>query len=154
MKIKEEKAIKAKNLTDQLENLDKAYNRAEFYKIEEELTRMKERIANAEREKQQFSKRTADLERLEEQARNRLIEKERLEAEAKKRVSQIYSSIRDLETNLKITKEKINNEHQAGRQQQHDISDRNVDLKELHNLKESASRQLEGLFFEQKQSET
>src|SRR5690625_7247630 len=97
---------------------------------------LKERIANAEREKQQFSKRTADLERLEEQARNRLIEKERLEAEAKKRVSQIYSSIRDLETSLKITKEKINNEHQVIRQHQRDIEQSNVDLKELHNRSE------------------
>src|SRR5690625_6499169 len=83
-----------------------------------------------------------------------MIEKERLEAEAKKRVSQIYSSIRDLETSLKITKEKINNEHQVIRQHQRDIEQSNVDLKELHNLKESATRQLEGLFFEQKQSET
>lgn len=154
LELQAEKAVKAKNLNHQLENLDKAYNRAEFYKIEEELKPLKERIANAEREKQQFSKRTADLERLEEQARNRLIEKERLEAEAKKRVSQIYSSIRDLETSLKITKEKINNEHQVVRQHQRDIEQSNVDLKELHNLKESASRQLEGLFFEQKQSET
>src|SRR5690625_5736366 len=58
LELQAEKAVKAKNLNHQLENLDKAYNRAEFYIIEEELKPLKERIANAEQEKQQFSKRT------------------------------------------------------------------------------------------------
>src|SRR5690625_2587645 len=77
LELQAEKAVKAKNLNHQLENVGKAYNRAEFHTIEEELKPLKERIRNAEREKQQSSKRTADLERREEQARNRLIEKER-----------------------------------------------------------------------------
>lgn len=146
------KAIKAKNLQRELQHLDKAYNRSEFIKIQSELKPLQERIVNADAEKQQLSQRISELERLEEQARNRLTDKEKIEADAKKRVSQIYSSVRDLETALKITKEKIKNEHQVVQQHQTDLEQSSIDLKELHDLKESAIQQLEQLSFEKKQS--
>lgn len=154
LELQAEKAVKAKNLNKELQHLDKAYNHSEFNKIQKELKPLKERIANADSEKQQLSKRISELERQEEQARNLLTEKEKTEAEAKKRVSQIYSSIRDLETTLKITKEKIKNEQQVVQQHQSDIEQSNIDLKELHELKESTQEQLKRFSSEQNQSET
>ncbi|NIQ04360.1 MAG: hypothetical protein GWO20_01105, partial [Candidatus Korarchaeota archaeon] len=54
----------------------------DFNKIKEELEPLKERIANADKEKREIAKAIEELEANDEKARAELIEKERQQAEA------------------------------------------------------------------------
>src|SRR5699024_9929882 len=100
----------AKEHREELEQLDKAFNAQKYQNIQEELEPLKERIKNAEAEKKDLLKKTNKLEQKEQSIREALNEKERRQSEAQKRADQIASNLRDKQTSLKITKEKINNE--------------------------------------------
>ena len=138
-----EKAAKAKKYREELEELDKALNKHEFQKIKEELEPLEERIGNADKEKKEILAKAEELEQAEETARGQLSEKERNQAEAQRRVSQLHSKIRDTETNLRITKEKISNEKGVIEQYTKDIEQGEQDLKDLRDLFESSQQKLE-----------
>ena len=138
-----EKAAKAKTYRTELVQLDKAYNLHEFNAVQKELKPLKTQIENAEKEKREIAKKLEDQEQAEEKFRTKLIEKEREQSEAQRRVSQLHSSIREMETNLKITKEKITNEESVISQQQQEIEQSKSDLKELQELKEASIKKLE-----------
>ncbi len=153
LEIQAEKAAKAKNYRTELETLDKAYTLHEYSAIKEELEPLQTRIGNAEREKKEIASRLEELEQNEENARNRLLERERNQAEAQRRVSQLHSSIREMETNLRITKEKIVNEEGVIKQHQSDIEQSGKDLQELEELRESSIKKLENFSDEKERSE-
>ncbi|MDZ7716049.1 MAG: chromosome segregation protein SMC [Balneolaceae bacterium] len=138
-----EKAAKAKKYREELETLDKALNKHEYKKIKEELKPLDERIENADKEKKEILAKAEELDQAEETARNKLSEKERNQAEAQRRVSQLHSKIRDTETNLRITKEKIANEKSVIEQYDKDIEQGEQDLKDLRDLFESSKQKLE-----------
>ncbi|HEX6981356.1 MAG TPA: chromosome segregation protein SMC [Balneolaceae bacterium] len=143
LEIQAEKAQKAKKYTQELEHLDKALNKHEYLKIQEELEPLKERISNADKEKKEILSKAEKLEGEEESARNALSEKERKQAEAQRRVSQLHSKIRDSETNLQITGEKITNEENVIEQYTKDIEQGEQDLKDLREVFESSQKKLE-----------
>lgn len=143
LEIQAEKAQKAKKYRTELEQLDKALNKHEHSKIIEELEPLKERIANAEKEKKEILAKADELEQAEEAARKALNEKERNQAEAQRRVSQLHSKIQDTETNLRITKEKISNEKGVIEQYTKDIEQGEQDLKDLRELFQSSKNKLE-----------
>ncbi len=143
LEIQADKAIKAKTYQMELEHLDKALNKYEYLKVLEELKPLQERILNAEKEKQEILAKSDELEQAEEYARNELNMKERNQAEAQRRVSQLYSAIRDTETNLRITKEKINNEQGVITQYTKDIEQSEQDLRDLRELFDSSKHKLE-----------
>jgi chromosome segregation protein len=147
-----EKAVKAKRLKTELVHLDKAYNKHEYERLQNELTPLNERISKAEEEKRELAQSVQKLELAEEKARNTLLEKEKAEAEAKRVVSQLHSAIRELQTGIEITSEKIKNEKSVIQQYRSDVEQSNSDLKELKELKESAEKQLEKLQKEKKTS--
>lgn len=138
-----EKARKAKKYNNELEQLDKALNKHEFIKIKEELEPLKERIGNADKEKKEILSKAKKLEQEEESAREALTEKERLQSEAQRRVSQLHSKIRDTETNLQITREKISNEEGVIEQYGKDIQQSEQDLKDLREAFKSSRHKLE-----------
>ncbi|WP_372635192.1 chromosome segregation protein SMC [Fodinibius sp.] len=138
-----EKARKAKKYNNELEQLDKALNKHEFTKIKEELEPLKERIGNADKEKKEILSKAKKLEQEEESAREALTEKERLQSEAQRRVSQLHSRIRDTETKLQITREKISNEEGVIEQYGKDIQQSEQDLKDLREAFKSSRSKLE-----------
>jgi len=142
LEIQAEKAAKAKKYQNELVTLDKAYNRQQFMAIQDELKPLKERIENAEKEKREITSKLEKLEESEEKAGSRLIDKERLQAEAQRRVSQLGNSIKEMETNLRIVREKIKNETNVIESQQKDIKQSHTDLEELRQLKESNEKKL------------
>ncbi len=153
LEIQAEKAAKAKKYQSELISLDKAYNRQQFQSIQDELKPLKERIENAEKEKREISSKLEKLEESEEKANNQLIEKENVQAEAQRRVSQLHNSIKEMETNLRIVREKINNEAGVISGYEKDINQSLTDLKELQQLKATNEKQLENFSDTQDQSE-
>jgi len=138
-----EKAEKAKNFRMELETIDKAYNKSEYLKIREELDPLQKRIDNAEKEKREIVSSLGKLEEQEEKSRQELLEKERKESETRKHANQLESSIRELETNLRITREKISNEKGVIKQYEDDIKQSSTDLDELRKVKKGAVEKLE-----------
>ena len=143
LEIQAEKATKAKRYRDELETLDKALTIHDFKKIQDELEPLQERITNAEKEKKEINQKTDELEQADEQARLQLTEKERQQAEANRRVSQLYNAIREADTNIRITKEKIQNEKKVITEYQKDIEQGEIDLKELMDLLTNSRSKLE-----------
>ncbi|HET8864448.1 MAG TPA: AAA family ATPase, partial [Gracilimonas sp.] len=144
LEIQAEKAEKAKVYKDELELLDKALTLHDFNKIKAELEPLKERIANADKEKKEITKAIEQLEENDEKARAELLEKERQQAEAQRRVSQLHNAIREADTNLRITREKIENEKKVIAEYAKDIETGQKDLKELNELLDSSRKKLEG----------
>jgi len=148
-----EKAEKAKKFREELEQLDKAFNLHEYNTVQAELEPLKGRIQNAEKEKRELAKTLEESENAGEQARKELIEREREQAEAQRLVNQLDASIRDMETNLKITAEKIENAKEVIGQHEKDIEQGKQDLLELKELRDQSIRRLEALGNELEQAE-
>lgn len=138
-----EKAQKAKKYREELKHLDKALNKHEYSKIKEELEPLEERIDNADKEKKEIIAKAERLEEEEESARSALNEKERTQSEAQRRVSQLHSKIRDSETTLEITREKITNEESVIEQYTNDIEQSEKDLEDLREAFQSSEKKLE-----------
>ncbi|MDX1671112.1 MAG: chromosome segregation protein SMC, partial [Balneolaceae bacterium] len=143
LELQAEKAQKAREYRKELERLDKALNRYEYEKIQEELKPLEERIKNAEQEKKQITGKAEELEQEEEKARSALIEKERKQSEARRRVEQFNSQIQETETQLRITREKISNEKGVIEQYTKDIEQSEQDLEDLRELFEDSKNKLE-----------
>ncbi len=143
-----EKAAAAKEYKEELHRLDKALHRFEYHNIQQELEPLKERIANAEKEKKQILSKSEELEEAEEKSRDQLTEKEREQAEAQRRVNRLENAIRETETTLKITREKISNEEGVIDQYKRDISQGEEDLEELRELFSATEKKLENFYEE------
>jgi len=138
-----ERAQKAKTYRKELEHLDKALNKHEFEKIQEELEPLQERIDNAEKEKKEILQKAEELEQQEEAARAKLNEKERRQSEAQRKVNQLQNKISETETTLRITREKIRNEESVIDQYTRDINQSEEDLEELRELFEATAAKLD-----------
>ena len=143
LEIQAEKAAKAKNYREELEYLDKALTLHELATVQQELEPLSERIVHADSEKSRLSLTTEKMEAEHERANAQLLSKERQQAEAQRHVSQLYNAIRETETSLRITKEKIENERKVITQYTKDIEQGEVDLKELTDLLTSSRAMLE-----------
>ncbi|MTI86569.1 MAG: chromosome segregation protein SMC [Balneolaceae bacterium] len=144
LEIQAEKAEKAKVYKDELELLDKGLTLHEFNKTKAELEPLQERIKNAEKEKKEITSAIEELEQNDEKARASLVEKERNQSEAQRRVSQLHNAIREADTTLRITREKIENERKVITDYSKDIEQGEKDLKELVELLDSSRKKLEG----------
>ena len=153
LEIQAEKAVKAKKLKSELVTLDQAYSLHEFNSIKEELKPLEIRITNAEKEKSEISVRLNELELADETSRTKLLEKERNEADAKRRAGHLHSSIREAETSLQITGEKIVNEEGVIKQHLSDIEQSKIDIKELEALKAASENKLESFSDDKEKSE-
>ncbi len=138
-----QKARKAKRYREELTHLDKALSRHKYQSIQNELGPLKERIENADKEKKEILAKSETLEEAEEKTRQVLSEKEREEADAQRRVSQLASTVREAETGLQITREKIKTEKNVIEQYTNDIEQAEQDLKELRELFERNEKELD-----------
>jgi len=151
--VQAEKATRAREYRSELEALDKASNRREYQNIIEELEPLKERITHAEKEKWEIHSSLETSEAHEERARHALHEREREEAEHRRHSSQIDHAIREMETLLRITREKIKNEEGVIRQYEEDINQSSTDLRELKEARQSSIDRLESFSKELVESE-
>lgn len=142
LEIQAEKAEKAKKYKVELESLDKGFTLHEFNKIKKELEPLQERINNAEKEKKEINVAAEEFETSDEKARTKLLEKEKQQAEAQRHVSQLYNAIREADTSLRISKEKIQNEEKVIKEYSKDIEQGEIDLKELMDLLSSSRSKL------------
>ncbi|TYP94109.1 condensin subunit Smc [Fodinibius salinus] len=143
LKKQAEKAEKAEKYKKELEQLDKALNKHEYTQVKEELEPLEERIDNADKEKKEILAKANKLEEDSESARKILNEKERAQSKAQRRVGQIHSKIRDAETNLQITNEKISNKKSVIEQYTSDIEQSKEDLKDLREAFEDSKKKLD-----------
>lgn len=134
LEIQAEKAEKARKYRVELENTDKALTRYDFKKIEEELQPLQARIEHAEKERREINATYQELEANDEKARNALLEKEKRQAEEHRLVSQLHNAIREADTNLRITSEKIESEKKGINEYAKDIQQGETDLKELMDM--------------------
>jgi chromosome segregation protein len=153
LEIQAEKAEKAKNYKDELEHLDKALTLHDLHKIEEELVPLTERIKNVELEKQEITANVEQLEAQDDKARNQLVQKERNQAEAQRLVNQLINTVRESETNIRITYEKIENEKKVISEYSKDINQGEKDLKELMDLLSTSRSKLENFDTDLEKSE-
>lgn len=153
LEIQAGKAAKAKSYRSELESLDKAFSLSEFNTIENELHPLKTRISNAEKEKKEISAKVAELESADDEARANLLQKERTEADLKRKAGQLFSSVREMETTIKILEEKILNEKGVIEQYTSDIEQSKIDIEELQKLKTGNEKLLKNLTEEKATSE-
>lgn len=143
LRIQAGKARKSKEYEKELETLDKGLNRQQYENIKNELDPLNKRIKNADKEKKEIQSKLEELEQNDQKSRSALNEKERLQSDAQRRVNQLSGQIREHETNLRITKEKISNEEGVIKQYQKDIEQAEQDLSDLRELFQSSSDRLD-----------
>jgi chromosome segregation protein len=153
LEIQAEKAVKAKKFKSELEQLDKAYNKYEYQKVKEELDPLQGRVRNAETEKKEISSKLETLEEKDEKARQLLFKKERIESDTTRHANQLDNAILEHETNLRINREKINNEKNVILQYEEDIKQSKIDLEELIKLKTGSVEKLESFSLDLEKSE-
>lgn len=153
LEIQAGKAEKAKAYRTELESLDQAFSLTEFKNIENELQPLQTRISNAEKEKKEINAKVTELESADEEARTNLLQKERTEAELKRKAGYLFSSVREIETSIKILEEKILNEKGVIEQYTSDIEQSKIDIEELQKLKSNNETQLKNLTEEKASSE-
>src|SRR5690625_2230106 len=110
-------------------------------------------MTHAEKEKWEIHSSLETSEAHEERARQALHEREREEAEHRRHSSQIDHAIREMETLLRITREKIKNEEGVIRQYEEDIHQSSTDLRELKEARQSSIDRLESFSKELVESE-
>ncbi len=143
LEIQAEKAEKAKTYKVELENLDKALTLHDFNKIKVELEPLQDRIENAEKERKEINTSIEELEGNDEKARKELLDKEKQQSEEQRHVSQLHNAIREADTTLRITSEKIENEKKVISGYSKDIEQGEVDLKELMDMLTNSRSKLE-----------
>lgn len=153
LELQAEKATKAKRYKEELDHLDKALTLHEQAAIEKELKPLIERIDHAAKEKREIAVKAESLETDNEKARAILGQKERQQADAQRQVSQLFGAIREAETTIRITKEKIESEKKVISEYTKDIEQGEKDLKELMDLLANSRTNLEGFDAELDKSE-
>ncbi|MEO1021873.1 MAG: chromosome segregation protein SMC [Bacteroidota bacterium] len=143
LQLQAEKAEKAKVYRDELILLDRALTLHDYQHIQKELEPLLTRIEQAEKEKRKVSSETERLEEAEDKARLQLSGKEQAQAEAQRHVSQLHNAIREADTSIRITAEKIQNEQKVIEQYKKDIEQGEADLTELAQLLETSRSRLD-----------
>lgn len=131
LQLQASRAKRAKEYEEQLWQLDQAVALYEFENIQKELKPLMERIVNAETEKEEFIRTIERLEQQEQSAREALRQKEMKLGEAQKNAHTLQNTIRETDTTLKITREKIVNEENTIKQYELDIYQAEEEIKNL-----------------------
>ncbi|MEX0778159.1 MAG: chromosome segregation protein SMC [Balneolales bacterium] len=131
LQMQASKAERAKNYEQELHKLDLAVARHEYTFTQNELEPLNERIVNATTAKDDLNRKVDELEQSETRAQQVLLEHDREENEAQKVVNRIYNKLKDSQTTLKITNEKIKNEKGVIQQFEQDIIQSETDIRDM-----------------------
>jgi chromosome segregation protein len=131
LQIQAGRAQRAKQYEEDLHKYDKALAKHEYDTIQRELGPLMDRILNAEKEKEDLLR---SLEQMEQQlllARDTLSTKEADQGHAARHVSRLANEIRDAETTITISTEKIGSEQNVISQYENDVILSEVEIKEF-----------------------
>ncbi|MCH8524956.1 MAG: AAA family ATPase, partial [Balneolales bacterium] len=131
LQIQAGRAQRAKQYEEDLQKLDKALSGHDYRNIQSELGPLMERILNADKEKEELSR---NLETLEKQllvSRDTLTERETEQGHAMRLVSRLSNEIRDAETTITISNEKIVAEQNVIDQYENDVVMSEGEIKEF-----------------------
>jgi chromosome segregation protein len=136
------KAQKSQKYQKEFTRLDHALSRYNYQKLQEELKPLTERITNAEEEKSEILTKLEKQDGSLEKAKEKQKERERHEGEARRRFRQLEGTLQQTETDLQVSREKINTGKNLIKQYSGDIEQAGQDLKELRKLSERTESEL------------
>lgn len=131
LQIQSGRAQRAKQYEEDLEQLDKASARHEYKMIQSELDPMMQRILNAEKEKEELQRNNDQLEQQQVLGKDTLSAKETEQGHAMRNVNRINEQLRENETAVSISTERIAAEENVIKQYESDVGLSEVEIKEL-----------------------
>ncbi|MEX0686480.1 MAG: chromosome segregation protein SMC [Balneolales bacterium] len=142
LQMQASKAERAKSYEEELRLLDLAVAHTEYIFTLKELEPLNERIVNATQAKDDHIRKLDELEQSEARAQMALLEIEKEENEAQKLVSRVFNQLKDAQTSLQITDEKIKNEKGVIHQFEQDIIQSEDDIREMKKTGKQAEQDL------------
>ncbi|TVQ08458.1 MAG: chromosome segregation protein SMC [Balneolaceae bacterium] len=142
LQLQANKAQRAKSYQENLQKLDMGVSRHEYQHLKGELEPLVGQIVTAEKEKEELGRNLEQQDEALGLAQETLQQREKDLAASKLRVDELFNSIRDADTSIRIASEKITNEEGVIRQYETDISQSEVEIREF---KKSIDRGSENL---------
>jgi chromosome segregation protein len=131
LQIQAGRAQRAKQYEEDLVRLDKAISRFDYDKIQSELGPLLERLLAAEKEKEELNRQFEQFEQQQLLGKDTLSARENDFAHAMRQVSRFTEQLRDTETTIKISSERISAEENVIRQYESDVSLSEIEIREL-----------------------
>ena len=131
LQLQAQRAQKAKEFTDELKHLELGLAHFEIERIDAELIPLKNRMVQAELEKNELARLVEQTEMSLSLAKDLLVQKELKLKVIQEAYTDSQNTIRDAETTLRITREKIINEEQSIKQYEQDIFQAEKEIAEL-----------------------
>ncbi len=131
LQLQAQRALKAKEFTEELRTLELGSAKFEMQRIESELIPLKERMVQTELEKDELNRQVTQTETALQLAKDLLAQKELKLRTIQDVFNETMQQLRDAETNLRITKEKIINEEGTIKQYEQDIFQAEKEIAEL-----------------------
>ena len=142
LQIQAGRAQRAKQYEEDLERLDKASAWHEYKMIQSELDPLMQRILNAEKEKEELQRNNDQLEQQQVLGKDTLSAKETEQGHAMRNVNRINEQLRENETAVSISTERIAAEENVIKQYESDVSLSEVEIKELKKTITSSESEL------------
>lgn len=136
------RAAKAKEYSAELRHLELGFSTYEFNRITDSLDPLKDKMVEAEKNKDQLARTLSQLEESMILTKELLIKKEDKLKGANSAYNNVINELRETETTLRITREKINNEEQTIKQYELDIYQSEKEIKDLKNSITYAQKEL------------
>ncbi|TNE68760.1 chromosome segregation protein SMC [bacterium] len=131
LQLQAQRALKAKEFTEELRHLELGLAKFEIERIDSELIPLKERMVQTELEKDDLNRQVTQTETALQLAKELLAQKELKLRTIQEVYNETMQQLRDAETTLRITKEKIVNEEQTIQQYEQDIFQAEKEIAEL-----------------------
>lgn len=144
LQIQAGRAQRAKQYEEDLERLDKAMSRYEYMTIQSELEPLRNKMLTAEKEREELGRTIDQLEQQLILGKDMLTNRENELAAHMRQVSKINEQIRDNETSISISTERILAEENVIKQYESDVSLSEIEIKELKKSIAKAETELAG----------
>ncbi len=131
LQIQAGRAQRAKQYEEDLVRLDKAISRFEYDSIQSELVPLMERILTSEKEKEELNRLFEQFEQQQLLGKDTLSVRETEQTHALRQVTRLNEQLRDCETTIKISSERISAEENVISQYESDVSLSEIEIREL-----------------------
>lgn len=142
LQIQAGRAQRAKQYEEDLVRLDKAISRFDYDKIQAELGPLLERILSAEKEKEELNRQFEQYEQQQLLGKDTLSARETDLSHAMRQVSRFNEQLRDTDTTIKISLERISAEENVIRQYESDVSLSEVEIREFKKVMNKSEEEL------------
>jgi chromosome segregation protein len=145
LQLQANKAQRAKAYQDDLRRLDLGLSRHENRQLKAELEPLVGQIVTAEKEKEELNRNLEQQEEALKLAQETLTAREKDLNDARRKVDELLNSVRETETTIRISAEKITNEEGVIRQYEADISQSEIEVREYRKSIDRGGQQLGAL---------